>query len=111
MTIHRDLNIMMRCEKISVGINPPGILGPMICRVPTTFGQIESADERNGIVDDNDLGMMRGSDRMIAVHMKVNARVPAPGGTEEWQALAIERKDHREIPYENMDVEMALPRR
>lgn len=111
MTIDRELNIVMRWEKNSVGINTPGILGLMIRCVPASFGQIESADEPDGIVDDNDFGMMRGSDGMIPVHVKVNARVPAPRGPEEWQRLAIERKDHREIPYENMDMEMALPRR
>jgi len=81
----------------------------MVRRVPTLAGQVDASAKRDGIVDDDDLLMMRAAGRMRIVELQVHApmRFPAPSPSHGRRRFPIRRVDHREIPVEHVDVQVA----
>ena len=107
---HSNLNVVVRRRDGAVKVDAPNIVRPMIRSVPASSGQIQPSDERNGVVDDDDFLVMRGADGMIAVHMKVNPRVPLPARSEEGKHFAHQRENHREVADQNVNLELWPPR-
>ncbi len=46
--------------------------------IPARTGQIEATDEGNGVVDNDDLLVMRGTDRMVRIHEEMQPAVRRP---------------------------------
>src|SRR6516164_6250929 len=96
----------MRPKNCAIRVDTPDIVGSMLGCIPSSSGEIEAADEGQGVVDHDDFWMMRCANRVVAVHVKMKPWVSRPSGTEERQHLAIEGEDHREIPNQDMDVQI-----
>ncbi len=77
--------------------------------VPALAGEVEPAAERDRIVDDDDLLMVRPAGRMRIVELEMNTpmRFPTPPETHFDGRFPIVRIDHREVPVENIDVQVA----
>ena len=92
-----------------IRVDTPDVVGPMLGCVPSSSGEIEAADEGDGVIDYDDFRMMRGANRVIAVHVKMEPWVSRPTGTEERQHFTIEGEDHREIPnQDNQDMDVQI---
>ena len=61
--------------KPAKGIHSVGILRQVIRCVPAMFRYIQSAGKRDGIIDDDDLLMMRRTQGMAAVETKMDPSV------------------------------------
>ena len=79
----------------------------MLRRIPAGMREIEAADERDGIVDDDDLLVVRRADRMLAVEPELEPAVRLPVELEHGQPLALERIHHREIPRQRVRAQTA----
>src|SRR5690349_22966176 len=99
----------MRRWNDPIGIDPSDVVRPMLRRIPSSSSQIQPADEGNGIVDHDDFRMMRGAHRVVAVHMEMHPRMTFPAGTKKWQHFALEGENHREIPDQDVDLQIRAP--
>jgi hypothetical protein len=99
----------MRQRNCPSGVDPSDVVKPMLGRIPSSSGQIQPADEGDGIIDHNDFRMMRGAQRVVAVHMEMHARMPSPTRTKKRKRFALERENHREIPDQDMDLQIRPP--
>ena len=63
--------------------------------------------KRDGIIDDDDLLMMRRTQGMVAVEAKMDPSVTAPGMVIKGM-IAIGGIDHREIPQEHINAEFPI---
>jgi hypothetical protein len=70
--------------------------------------QIEPADERDRIVDDHDLLMMRRADRMFVIQPEVESAMRPPVELVHRQPFAIHCEHHRVIPREHVHPQVAL---
>ena len=65
------------------------------------FRYVQSAGKRDGIIDDDNLLMMRRAQGMAAVEAKMDPSVSAPGMAIKRNDFAIGGIDHREIPQQH----------
>ncbi len=106
---HRHLYVVKGPVGLARRISAARVMAAVLAGVEAAYGQVESADERQRIIDDDDLLVMRGRHRMIAVEGEAQAfvRVPAlPGGRQ--QGFALKREDEREIPAQQVDAQVRL---
>ena len=69
-------------------------------RVPAPDRQIQPAREGDRVVDDDDLLVVGGAERMRIVEVEREAGVCVPGEAIGRQRLAFQREQHREVPGE-----------
>src|SRR5882724_13584206 len=98
IAVHHELNVVVRRIKSAKGIHSMGILRQVIRCVPAMFGYVQSARKPDGIIDDDNLLMMRRAQGMAAVEAKMDPSVGAPGMAVKRNDFAIGGIDHREIP-------------
>src|SRR5512132_529560 len=89
IAVHHELNVMVRRIKSAKGIHSARILRQVIRRVTEMFRYVQSAGKRDGIIDDDNLLMMRRAQGMAAVEPKMDPSVGAPGMGIKWNDLAI----------------------
>ncbi|MDR8969652.1 hypothetical protein FEP58_06048 [Burkholderia multivorans] len=80
-------------------------------RVPARTRQIEAADEREPVVDHDELLMMRRAARMRIVEPEHDPAMRAPARAIDGRPVALERVDHREVPREHVDPQVVPARR
>ena len=80
----------------------------MLGRVPPPLGDVEPADERNRIVDDDDLLVMRRINRVSRIEPERKTAVRAPIELVYRQPFALEGIKHREIPAQSVDAQRLL---
>ncbi|MGH8732976.1 MAG: hypothetical protein ACREVB_04775 [Burkholderiales bacterium] len=83
----------------------------MIAGVPATRGQIETATERDAIIDHHDFLMMRACYRVRVVVADANAPVRLPAEAVDRRKLALGVEEHRVIPDEDAHVEAPVAAR
>src|SRR4030095_12846517 len=66
LTIHHHHGVVKRWIRVT-RLGSPRIFGAMLARVPTSRGKIDTAAERDAIVDDNDLLVVTCGHRMGVV--------------------------------------------
>jgi hypothetical protein len=81
--------------------------GQVLGGVPARHPEIEAAGECDRVVDDDDLLVLRSSERMLGVETKMHPAMRARSEAQAWQQLALEGVQHREVPVENVDVQPA----
>src|SRR5439155_20326927 len=69
---------------------------------PSVSREIEAAHERNRIVHDDELLVMRRAGRMPVVELEVQTPLRARGKPELGQPFALESKKKRKIPAQNV---------
>ena len=74
---------------------------------PSDVPLYQSPEKRDGIIDDDDLLMMRRTQGMVAVEAKMDPSVTAPGMAMK-NDFAIGGIDHREIPQEHINAEFPI---
>ncbi len=83
------------------------VLRRVLARVPAARRQIDAAAERDRVVDDHDLLMMRAAGRMRVVVAKADPAVRLPRQAIQRRPLAVEPEDHRVIPDQDVDLQLA----
>jgi hypothetical protein len=86
---------MVRRIKSAKGIDSVRILRQVIRCIPAMLRYIQSTGKRNGIINDDDLLMMRCAYRMTAVETKMDPSVGAPGMAVEGNNFAIGGRSSR----------------
>ena len=107
ISIHDRLHIVIRPVLPAFGIASHGLVAGVLGGVPAAVSEIETSDECDGIVHDDDFLMMRCAERMLVVQAEVQAPMRAPVELVYGQPFAIEREDHREIPGKDMHLQAA----
>ena len=69
--------------------------------------QIDAATERELVVNHDDLLVMRAAGRMRVVVAKADPAVRLPRQAVQRRPLAVEPEDHRVIPDQNVDLQLA----
>ena len=72
------------------------------------FGYVQSARKPDGIIDDDNLLMMRRAQGMAAVEAKMDSSVGTPGMAVKRNDFAIGGIDHREIPQQHINAEFPI---
>src|SRR5919109_633843 len=97
-------------EVTSVEVDTSWILGPVLGQIPAPFCQIEAADEGDGIIDDNDLRMVRSADGVIPVQAEIDSRTLPPAAAKEGNGFALQGENHRVVPDQDVSMELAPAR-
>ena len=84
------------------GIGPPRIVGPVLARVPASAGHIDAAAERQGIVHDHHLLMMRRASGMMAVEREADA-ARRELQTDRLNQLLAQLHEHRLVPLQDVE--------
>jgi hypothetical protein len=103
VAVDHRLHIVERAIGHAAGIAATRLVGEMLARIPPALRDIQSADERNGIVDDDDLLVVRRINRVRRVEPEGKAAVRAPVELVHRQPFALESVEHREVPSERVD--------
>src|SRR5947208_620648 len=91
------MNTCSRAAALAVGVEAQRVVGRMARRVPAPLREIEAADERDGIVDHDDLLVMRRGHGMARVEAEHQSPMRAPVELVHRQPFALQRVQHREI--------------
>ena len=97
--------VVKRRIKLAVGVAPSGIIQPMLGSVPAVAGQVETADERQGVVHDDELLVMRCAGRMTIVELKIEPPLGSRREPELGKPFALQREQQGEIPAQDIGVE------
>ena len=100
------LDIMERSVGLTVRRHAVRVVPAMLGRIPARVGQVAPSREGDGVVDHDDLLVMRGSSRQLAVHLEAKARAPGPRQIEVWQPLSLQQEYHRVVPVEQIYVQV-----
>jgi hypothetical protein len=84
-------------------------MGMMGGGIPSGMGEIETSGKTDRIVDHYDFLMVGGSDRMCAVEPKVESPLFFEINPKERLGHSLKDVDEREVPVENVDVEITPP--
>jgi len=71
--VDHHLHVVERPIGNTVGVNAAGVLQLVLACIPTPSGQIQTADECQSIVDNNNFLVMRAPDRQLVVEAKLDA--------------------------------------
>jgi hypothetical protein len=71
---------------------------------------VHPAHECDLVVDRDDLLVLRSTDRVARIEPEMHAPMRAPTELHQRQQLAVERIEHREVPFEHARVEPTVPR-
>jgi hypothetical protein len=108
LAVHGDHDVM----KGGIGLTFEDafrVLRLVLARVPALVGEVEAARERELVVDDDDLLVVRPRHRMRVVEAEVDAPVRLPlADAERGRDLAIGSEHDRVIPVEDADPQVAL---
>ena len=106
IAVDRHADVVKRRIHAAVRIAAPGVALPVLRSIPSVSREIEAAHERNRIVHDDELLVMRRAGRMPVVELEVQTPLRARGKPELGQPFALESKKKRKIPAQNVCVEM-----
>jgi len=107
-SVNHHLQVMDRGIRRAIGRQPQRVVGAMPSRIPSFDGEIDPADERQAVVNANDLLVMGRIDRMLLIEAEVNARVLLPlGASDERQSLA-RRVQGGDAPYQDANLELGM---
>ena len=73
--------------------------------------QVDAAAERQLVVDDDDLLMMRGADGMVVVEAEADASRHAPAQAPARERIALERVERAVVPRQDVAPQVRAPLR
>jgi len=88
----------------AVGVAPSGIIQAVLGSVPAVAGQVETADERQGVVDDDELLVMRCAGRVTIVELEIEPPLGPRREPELGEPFALQREEQGEIPAQDIGV-------
>ena len=103
-------HVVERRVRHAAMVDPVRIISAVAARIPTHPGQVVTADEGDGIVDNDDLLMMGCTDRVLIVETERQPPMRTPVKFEDRQPFALHRVEHGEIPREHVAAQFP-PRR
>ena len=107
--VDRDADVVERRVVEEAGVAAARVGHPVLARVPAARGEVEAAREGDRVVDDDELLVVTAARRMDRVESEVQAAVRAAPEADARQHLTLEREEHREVPLEDVDLEIAPP--
>ena len=107
--VERDADVVEGCVVREPRVVAPLVAGPVLARVPAAGGEVEASREGDGVVDDHELLVMAAAGRMEPVEREPQPGMRPPPEPYARQHLALEREEHREVPLEHVDLEVAPP--
>ncbi|KXX64904.1 hypothetical protein AY586_02150 [Marichromatium gracile] len=105
LAVDHQLQVVEGRVGLAVGVAPAGVLGLVRAAVPAPFTEVEAAAEGQCVVDDHQLLVVTGRQRVVVIEGEVQARVLAPGVDAEEQRFALERVDRRIVPEQDPGLE------
>ncbi len=106
VAVEHRVHVVERPVRHAVLVAAARIVGRMRGRVPAGARQVEPADEREPVVDHDELLVMRRAARMRIVEPEPDAAMRAPAGPIHGRPVALQRVDHREVPREHVDAQI-----
>ena len=103
--VEQHLHVVERVVGIAARVAAQRVVGFVLGGVPAPDGDVEPAGEGDGVVDDDQLLVLRGAERHRVVEAEAHAarRIPAEGiGGEQ---LALGCVEHGEVPEQQRDFE------
>ena len=82
------------------------VVGRVAARVPAMDGEVHPADERDAVVDDDDLLVMGRVDRMARVELHAQARMVLPVRPDEERPWGARRVHDRGAPHQDADPQL-----
>ena len=79
--------------------------------VPPPSPEVDAADERHLVIDDHDLFVVRGADRVLSVELEMQPVVGVAAHLLSRPGLTLEDVDHRPVPTQDVDFEFGIVRR
>ena len=73
--VHRHHHVVERVVEVAVGPPPAGIVVDMAARVPAVRRDVDTAAERQGVVDHHQFLVVAGAGRVLAIDAEGDARV------------------------------------
>jgi len=104
--LQNSLNVVNRIVALAVGASPQAIVRRVVRCVPAFDGKIHAAHEGDGVVNDDDLLMMRRVCGMVPVEVDVDALVSLPVRAVDQRQRRAGRVDDREAPNEHPHVQV-----
>ncbi len=109
VAVEHRLHVVKRAVRHPACIATARVVGRVRGRIPAFARQVEPADEREPVVDHDELLVMRRAARMRVVEPEADAAVRTPRGAIDGGPVALQRVDHREVPREHVDAQV-VPR-
>jgi hypothetical protein len=75
----------------------------MVGCIPTLLSEIHAADEGHGVIDHDDFLVVRSTDRMPTIEVKMKVSMALPAKSIDRQDFAARRIKHRKVPIQNVD--------
>jgi hypothetical protein len=92
----------------AIWIDPGGIVWQVLWPIPPIDRKIDPACERQGIIDANDLLVMRCVDRVPGIKLHLHARMILPGRPEQERRHRSGGVSDGEAPHENADLKFRV---
>ena len=108
LAIHRDHQIVEGWIRLAVR-DASRIVRAVVRGVPAPRREVEPAHEREPVVDDDDLLVVRARERVAAVEPEVHPPMALPAEAVQRRELAVGAEDHRIVPVEHVDAQLAAP--
>ena len=106
LAVHEHLHVMERRVVFFPGVCSAGVVGKMLRGVPAYVGEVDAAVESDAVVDNNDLLMMRCPGGQVFIQAEMDPLTRFPPEFPCGQRLALEGVEGREVPDEDIDVEV-----
>ena len=103
--VEGDLHVVERGVGLTGGVGPPGVVQSVLGRVPAPRAEVDPANERQRVVDDDDLLVMAGPDRVDRVQAVAQPAVGHQAEPVVGEQLPVAGKDDGEVPGEDVDVQ------
>ena len=100
---------MIRPVRLADRRRPRRFLEPVRARVPAMAGQIDAAAERELVVDDDDLLMVRAADGMAIVEAEPDAARHPPAEPPSRERIALERVERAVVPGQDVAAQVRAP--
>jgi hypothetical protein len=99
---------MVRRIEATDGIDSAWIVRQVLRRIPAVFRYIQTADESDGVIDNDNLLVVRCAQRMAAIEAEMNPSVRLPWVTVERNDFTIRGIDHGKVPQQHVDAQLAI---
>ena len=96
---------MKRPVRLPARIDTPGVIDVVFGSIPAPPRQVQTAGKGNAIVNDDNLLVLRGSQRNAVVEAEMNTGRRLPLQCQQGEGLALGRIKERVVPEEKIDVE------
>ncbi len=105
IAFHQHRHIVPGGVEFAIRQLPANILVKMSARIPAVGSHVDPAADREIVIDDDDLLVVAGADRVRGIVLEIDPILERPADQVEHHQPAKQRFDEREIPLEDVDAQ------